>query len=218
MKKVIFMIFVVGMMNGVAKAGEVRDEDINFTPKISTLRPSTLRKTLYKPSSEATIHGSRVGVMDEPEGYHREGQFYVKNLPISTRHEYYNQFIEGYEPRKTFEERMLVRRHPEVMEALGEKMSDEDIRRREQILASPEYQEKAAKGREWLLNIEKGRISGTRGMMPRPEPTLWSRFTNWLWSFGKTDSRGSIATIPQQPSYVDMEYTPSQDIRSSSRE
>ncbi len=217
MKKVILMIFMVGMVGGIVRAGEVRDEDIKFTPKIPAENQQAIRKALHSPVAEAAIPVEKVGKV-APKGYHREGSFYVKNLPISTRHEYYNQFIEGYEPREEFEERMLVKRIPEAMDYLGEPMSQEDIKRREQILASPAYQAKAAKEREWLLNVEKGRISGTRGMMPRPEPTLWSRFTNWLWSFGKTDSRGSMATIPQQGSYVDMEYTPSQDIRSSSRE
>jgi hypothetical protein len=186
MKKVAIMLFLVGI---TARASQIKDEDIRFTPKMSNLRAdfpfpgvyglNNFRKKLYKPLSEANIEVSKVGGV-APEGYHREGQFYVKNLPISTRHEYYNQFVEGYEPKEEFEERMFVRRNPEYMKTfLGEEMSQEDINRREAILAKPAYQAKAAQHRERLLDIEKGRISGSRYMMPKQQ-SLWSRFVNWI--------------------------------------
>ncbi len=229
MKKVTIMLFLVGAVGVTVKGSQIKDEDIRFTPKMSNLRPDSpfpgvfglnnFRKKLYKPISEANIPVSKVGEV-APEGYHREGQFYVKNLPISTRHEYYNQFIEGYEPKEEFEERMFVRRHPEYMRSLlGEEMSQKDINRREAILASPEYKAKAAQERKRLLDVEKGRISGTRYMMPKQQ-SLWSRFTDWVRSFGQTNYGSS--TIPQQEyeyhSFEPNQSSTSRDMSSSSKE
>src|SRR5260221_8427865 len=227
MKKVAIMLFLVGT---IVRASQIKDEDIRFSPKMSNLRTghfshansernkNNLYKKLYKPQSEAHIHVSKVGDV-APEGYHKEGQFYVKNLPISTRHEYYNQFVEGYEPKEEFEERMLVNRHPDAMRMLGGEMSQEDINRREEILASPAYRVKAAQERKRLLDVEKGRVSGTRYMMPKQQG-LWDRFTNWLWSFGQTNY-GASANSQQEYEYHSFEPNQSpvsRDISSQSRE
>ena len=208
MKKVVLMIFMMGIVSSVVKSGEVRDEDIKFTPKTPNWMNDFYykkAKVLYGPVTEAVIPVADGTVA--PEGYHREGSFYVKKLPISGRHEFYNQFIEGYEPKESFENKMLARRNPQLMSQLyGEEMSQKQIDKRAALLANPEYQEKEAKEREWLLNVEKGRISPTRWMAPKMEQSqsYWSRFINWLWSGNSNRNAYQFTPTRRQASLQDM--------------
>ena len=134
MKKVALMIFVVGMMGGITYGAEKKPYYGGvFGRKLGThwTRPTT---HIYRPLAEGekVPKGYTELTADEKDLVRAQEMEPVigsnfekstKELPLSSqvkraaqkklasgRHEYYNQFIEGYEPKEEFENKMLLRR------------------------------------------------------------------------------------------------------------
>ncbi len=205
MKKVVQLMLLVGIMNGIVRGSEIKEKDISFGPKLKYTMHRGGHETRYAPSTPyAHIKESQSARIRQresiPEGYVRVGttHYFQKKLPISTQHEKYNMFIEGYEPKEEFEKRIVA----------GGPHSDWIKNRsrwaqRKELLKNPEYQEQQAQERDRLLEVE--RQSRTKqSTMSDPEfwnrvekrikernrqareQSYWYRFTNWLSSFRST--------------------------------
>lgn len=230
MKNKSFFIIIAlctGLQSNIGLASESSKQNISFGPK---LYMNLKEKYPYAPSTYARTElkeGEFIpeGYVKVPESHYRpytpvikniqegrythmgEPRYYQKKLPISAKHEKWNMFIEGYEPKEEFEKRIIMK--TPSYEAFKNKAR---WAKRQEILKSPEYWEQQAKERERLLSLEQQpRIKPTTPLWEQRlqkavetrEQSNWSRFINWLYSI--KNSFRSTATI-SQPRYS-SEYT-----------
>ena len=141
-------------------------------------------------------------------------RIYQKKLPVSGKHEYYNQFIEGYEPTEEFEKKMISRA------SVDDQMKNRSIwKKHRKLKSSQEYMEQKDREKERLLKLEKESRPKPPGMSDpefwdrveerikernrqEREQSYWYRFTNWLRSIKNPFS----STPTSQPIYT-REYS-----------
>lgn len=235
MKNKLFLI-AIGLCAGLQSSSILASEkqDISFGPKLgrfsdekSYARYATPTYARIKIRSGEPIPEGYI-IVEKSSDYHPyarahrtagasgdihmgEPRIYQKKLPVSAKHEKWNMWIEGYEPREEFEKRIATRSpYTDLFK------NQSRLAKRQELLESPEYQEQQIKEREQLLSLEKQPRPTTQASFSKrlqaaveareKNKSYWSRFLNWLSSL--KNPKPTIATL--QPRYS-SEYTTIED-------